>query len=293
MSTLTKVLIVLLTISSIFLCGIVVTYVANATDYKQKYDGLYQSYNAAKKSEDNAKTELNKTIEEKNREADKLKEQIASQEEEIIGLKANLANAQRDRDDAQRSVDNWASITKDFQQTNDKQGLRLDDALAQIVQLETEQTKERKELKETTTALIEKMAIIAQLEDKSKRLLEEKTELQNKLDQFLQQYGKATAAPEPVTAIKEKAKVTPPTKDIDLEGLVTVVDLKNLLAEISIGEADGVKDGMRFHATRGDKFICDIVVFDVQPEKAIGLLELMQDQPQDQPKVGDNVSTNL
>ena len=59
MSTLTKVLIVLLTISSIFLCGIVVTYVANAVDYKDKYDELDQSYRAAKKNEENARKKLN------------------------------------------------------------------------------------------------------------------------------------------------------------------------------------------------------------------------------------------
>ena len=40
MSKLTKILIVLLTISSIFLCGIVVTYVANADDYRQENKSL-------------------------------------------------------------------------------------------------------------------------------------------------------------------------------------------------------------------------------------------------------------
>jgi hypothetical protein len=46
---------------------------------------------------------------------------------------------------------------------------------------------------------------------------------------------------------------------------------------------------MRFHVTRGDQFICDIVILDVQPEKAAGWLELIQDEP----KAGDSISTNL
>jgi hypothetical protein len=88
--------------------------------------------------------------------------------------------------------------------------------------------------------------------------------------------------------------LAPPAKDIDLSGSITEVDLKNLLAEISIGEADGVREGMRFHLTRGDKFICDIVILDVWPEKAVGWLDLVQeDQPQVQPRVNDRVSTNL
>jgi hypothetical protein len=80
--------------------------------------------------------------------------------------------------------------------------------------------------------------------------------------------------------------------DISLEGLIITVDLENSLAEISIGAANGVKQNMKFHVTRGDEFICDILILDVEPEKAVGTLELMN-VTQKQPKAGDNVSTNL
>jgi len=293
LSTLTKVLIVLLTIASIFLCGIVVTYVANADNYKQKYDSLYSGYQAAKKNEDNAKSQLNNTIEEKDRSSEELGEQIALLEEQINKLKSDLATAERNRDDANRKVNNWAAIVMDFSKTIENNEKLAKDALTQRDLKEAELIKQGKELKDTTAALMENMAIVTQLQDESKRLLEEKTELQEKLDQYLRQYGKAIAEPMPVTAVKETARLTPPTKDIDLNGSITEVDLKNLLAEVSIGAANGVKEGMRFHLTRGDKFICDIVILDVWPEKAVGWLELVQDQPQDQPQINDRVSTNL
>ena len=293
MSTLTKVLIVLLTIASIFLCGIVVTYVANADNYKQKYESQNNGYQAAKRNEDNAKTQLNNTIEEKNKEAEKLGEQVASLEEQINKLKGDLANAERDRDDAARKVNNWAAIVMDFSKTIENNQQLVKDALAERDTKEAELIKQGKELKDTTAALMENMAIVRQLQEGSKRLLEEKTELQNKLDQYLRQYGKAIAAPSPVTPMREAVRVAPPTKDIDLNGMITEVDLKNLLAEISIGAAEGVKAGMRFHLTRNDKFICDIVILDVWPEKAVGWLELLQEQPQNQPKINDKVSTNL
>jgi predicted nucleic acid-binding Zn-ribbon protein len=293
LSTLTKVLIVLLTVSSIFLCGIVVTYVANADNYKQKYENQNNSYQAAKRNEDNAKTQLNNTIEEKNKEAEKLGEQIASLEEQINKLNADLANAGRERDDAVRKVNNWMAIVKDFSVTVENNQQLVKDALAERDTKEAELIKQGKELKDTTAALMENMAIVRQLQEGSKRLLEEKTELQNKLDQYLRQYGKAIAAPSPVTPMREAVRVAPPTKDIDLNGMITEVDLKNLLAEISIGAAEGVKAGMRFHLTRNDKFICDIVILDVWPEKAVGWLELLQEQPQNQPKINDKVSTNL
>ena len=293
MSTLTKVLIVLLTIASIFLCGIVVTYVANADNYKQKYDNQLSSYQAAKRNEDNAKTQLNNTIEEKDRDTEKLGEQIASLEDQLNKLESDLATAGRERDDANRKVNNWAAIVMDFSKTIENNEKLVKDALTERDLKEAELIKQGKELKDTTAALMENMAIVKQLQDESKRLLEEKTELQNKIDQYLQQFGKAIAEPMPVTTLQEAVSLAQPTKDIDLNGSITEVDLKNLLAEISIGTADGVKKDMRFHLTRGDKFICDIVVLDVWPEKAVGWIDLLQDEPQNRPEINDKVSTNL
>ena len=293
MSTLTKVLIVLLTMASIFLCATVVTYVANADNYKQKFDNLNSNYQAAKRNEDNAKTQLNNTIEEKDRDAEKLGEQIASLEEQINKLKTDLGTAERERDNANRKVNDWAAIVMDFSKTLENYENLVKNALAERDLKEAELIKQDKELKDTTAALMENMAIVKQLQEGSKRLLEEKTELQNKLDQYLRQFGKAIGEPKPVTAIQEAVSLAPPTRDIDLNGSITEVDLKNLLAEVSIGTADGVKEGMRFHLTRGDKFICDIVILDVWPERAVGWIELLQDQPQNQPQVDDKVSTNL
>lgn len=293
MSTLTKVLIILLTFASIVLCAIVVTYVASADNYKQKYDNQLRDYQAAKRNEDNAKTQLNTTIEEKDRDAEKLREQIASFQEQLGKLQTDLATAQRDKDDANRKVNSWAAIVMDFSKTMENYEKLVKNALAERDLKEAELIKQDKELKDTTAALMENMAIVKQLQDESKRLLEEKTELQNKLDRYLQQFGKAIAEPMPVTGIQEAVRLAKPTKDIDLSGSITEVDLKNLLAEISIGTADGVKEGMRFHLTRGDKFICDIVILDVWPERAVGWIELLQDQPQNQPQINDKASTNL
>jgi len=289
LSTLTKVLIVLLTIASIFLCGIVVTYVANADNYKQKYDTLNQNYRAAKENEDNANRQFNELKKQSEDEKEKLRIEIAALKEQVGSLDAKLKQAEIDKEDAQRRVNNWASIVKDFEQTNDQQGALLQQKLDELNRAETALIEEQAKHKETTTALMENMAIVKQLQAESKRLVEEKADLQKKLDQLLQQYGQAVVSPEPVTPIEDKAQVAPVTKDIDLKGLITEVNLETSLAAISIGEADGVEEKMRFHVTRDDTFICDIVILDVQPDKAVGFLDLVEEEP----KVGDNVSTNL
>jgi hypothetical protein len=270
----------------------VVTYVANAEDYRQKYTDLSNSERTARDNEENAKEQLNKTIAETDQQKKILNDKIASLEVNVNDLKADLAEAQRQRDDALRRVNNWAAIVMDFSKTTDKHRQLLEGTHAELKTIQAELIKEQREHKETTTALYEKMSILAQLEEQTKRLLEEKTELQNMSDQFLQQFGKVAVAPVPVTPLKEKAQVAPFARDIALKGLVTEVDLRNSLAEISIGTANGVQAGMKFHVIRGNEFICDILIFDVEAEKAVGILELME-ATQQRPKTGDNVSTNL
>jgi hypothetical protein len=291
LSTLTKVLIVLLTISSIFLCGIVVTYVANAVNYQEQYNQQRQNYVAAQGSEENAKKQLNDLKEKTGQEKIKLDNEIADLEVKINNLEVQLEESESEKALLLQRVNNWTSIVQDFTATNDKQGQLLQNALDELDRVQTELIKEQREHQETTTALIEKMAIVALLEDKSNRLTEEKADLQNKLDQFLRQYGRTVTPIEPVTPIRDTARVAPPTQDIGLKGSITVVDIENLLAQVSIGAAHGVKEGTRFHVIRGDRFVCDVVIFDVQPEMAMGILDLLKaDSP---PRVGDEITTNM
>ncbi len=292
MSTLTKVLIVLLTISSIFLCGIVVTYVSNAENYRQMYNKLKADKNAAVENEKNAKKQLNLAIEEAGKREQLLKENINALKIQVGKLETQLAEAKRKADEAVAQENTWRDINTKFLSTNEDLRKLLEDKLAELKSVDARRIQGDKELKETTATLIQKMAIIDSLEKQSKLLLEEKTDLQNQLGTQLQKTGQTVATPVTVTPLQETARVAMPAVDIGLNGLVTTVDMENSLAEISIGGANGVKQNMKFHVTRADKFICDIVILDVEPENAIGTLELM-DVTKEQPKAGDNVSTNL
>ncbi len=290
MSKLTKILIVLLTLSSIFLCGIVVTYVANTDSYREKYNDLKTDRDSlSKKANDLAKQINEKDLRNKQLE-DKLSGETASLNTQIKELQVNLGNAEREKAALLQKVNSWASITKDFSQTADTQGQLLKNTIEELNKVKAEQIKERKEFNETSTVLVEGMAIIETLQAEKKRLVEEKTELQTKLDQYLRPMGKMAAAPVPVTPEKGVAqKAAPSAKDIALSGLVKKVDLQNSVASISIGVADGVREGMKFHVTRGDEFICDILIIDVDADQAVGTLDLVQQQP----KIGDKASTNL
>jgi hypothetical protein len=178
----------------------------------------------------------------------------------------------------------------------------LQNAQTELVKVNADLTKERSQNKEVTTAILEKMAIIAQLEDQAKQLTSEKEQLQIKMVQVLRQFGKTVGKSTPVTTSvsaidKAQSRLPGPNlapvgtqvKEIGLKGVITQVDLKNSLAVISIGAAEGVKEKMKFYATRGDAFICEILILDVSAERAVGFLERVQTPP----KSGDSISTSI
>lgn len=291
MSTLTKILIVLLTVSSIFLCGIVVTWVANADSYKQKYDSQIARIGSLTEELGSLKKQLNRKIEEKSTQKAKLSNEIATLKVKSSELLTQLKTVEAEKSLLLQKVNNWTSVVEAFSQTADNKELLLKDTLGELNRLKQQQIQLKKELDETTAFLEEKMVIIASLQKDKRQLLEEKTDLQRKLDRLLLPTGRVALPAAPVTTRRERAKPAAPiqTKDINLLGLVTSVDLKNSMAGISIGAADGVMKNMKFHVTRGDEFICDIIITEVDTEEAVGVLDLVVQQP----RVGDNAATNL
>ncbi|NIP28906.1 MAG: hypothetical protein GWN67_29365 [Phycisphaerae bacterium] len=291
MSTLTKILIVLVTISSIFLCGIVVTYVALADNYKEEHDKI--------KTERDGLVEKNKSLTEQRNvmEAQKidkeneLNSEITRLNTEIDTLKGQLKNFEDQRKSWLQRVSDMASVVETTTQTSKETTKLMMDKEAELNKLKADQIKLIDQFEDTSTTLLEKLAVIQTLEKEKKQLIEEKVELQNRMDKLLQPTGRT---PAPVVTVTQKpdeiARPAPViAKKIGLKGQVTAVDTKNKMASISIGTADGVKEGMKFHVTRGDKFICDMLIIDTDAEEAVGALELVQEQP----KPGDTVSTNL
>jgi myosin heavy subunit len=289
LSNLTKILIVLLTISAIFMCGLVVTYVANAENYKEKSAKLNTERNALEQEKESLNNQLKEKIQQKDDLEKSLNSQIASLKTQADDLKAKVSGLERREAELVERTNSFAATTKDFQATIDKQAQLLTTAQDEVKQLKAEQIKLSKELEQTSAAVVEKNALLDSAETERRRLIEEKADLQNRIDK-MSQTGARSAASAPVTQEKGRALPTPSaTENVGLKAQITQVDMKNSLATISIGSADGVKEGLKFHVTRGSDFICDLLIVDVDTDKAVGVLELVQ-QP---PKVGDNASTNL
>jgi DNA repair exonuclease SbcCD ATPase subunit len=287
LSNLTKILIVLLTISAIFLCGIVVTFVATADNYKEKNTRLSSERSSLEQEKESLNTQLKEKIQQKDDLEKSLNAQIAALKTDADDIKAKLSAAERQKAELVERTNSFAATAKDFQATSEKQAQLLTTAQDEVKQIKAEQIKLSKELEQTSAAVVEKTALIESAETEKRRLIEEKADLQSRLDKMLKSGGKPAAA-SPVTPEKGFAQPAQPTAQTqNLKAQITQTDSK--MATISIGSADGVKTGMKFHVTRGDEFICDVLIVDVDTDKAVGVLELVQQAP----KTGDNASTNL
>jgi hypothetical protein len=299
LSTLTKVLIVLLTVFSLFLSGIVVTYVANADNYKKTASDNGQKLRAAEKVRDSAQ----KGEEEAKKAADDLRKELGAKindlEAQRTKLLAAVEDAKRQNDQLVQKITNMGDVVQTANATVKQQTSLFEDAQKKVQALEAERIQRDKELTETSNSLLEKVTIVAQLEDKVRQLTQENLDLGDRLNQYLVKFGKVatrptTTVPAGSQAVRPAQPILPigtQAKSIGLTGQITAVDLRSRLTEISIGTAAGVRQDMKFHVSRGDRWVADMLILEVLPDKAVGLLDLIQ--PGLQPQVGDKVATNL
>jgi chromosome segregation ATPase len=195
----------LVAVASVLLCGIVVNFVANAENYQKRYDDLKRSTDSQIQKLDGQVKQLNDTIAKLEQEKNLLNTQIADITTENEQSKVTLSNSEREKAALLQKVNSWTSIVQDFQKTNEQHALTLENTLRKLEQTEADKVTQQKELTQTTQTLIEKMAIIDTLQAEKKRLLEERTDLESRLNLILQPTGKVAAAPIPVTPIQKTA----------------------------------------------------------------------------------------
>ena len=293
MSALTKVLVVLLTVFSIFLCGIVVTYVANADNQRERAEQALRRVRQAEASAEDAMAQEEQQKQAAAAKETELGQEIADLQVSITRLQAQIDTLKRENSQLVQEVTNMGAAVRMANETAAKLRDQAAAAEQEVGILRAEQSDRNKELQEKTQALMERIAVIADLEKKNRQLIEERQGFESQLGRTLQRYGRAPTRPQTVTPAQGAARPAQPpvqgTREIDLNARVTQVDLANKVAAISIGSAAGVREGMEFLVRRGDDFICKIVIFDVDPDKAIGTLGLIQANP----RAGDLVATNL
>jgi len=286
LSTFTKVLVVLLSLSCIFLSGATVSYVAKSNDAVKQNKQLTED-NKSLKGQKNKDAQLaNEKIEAANIENARLKVEKSSLESEKNQMMIDLKNAQRTAIKWEDRVNSWAGVVKSFEQTIADMQKSLIATRDLLASEQNKSIKASNALNDMTIALDEHIVMLESLKAEKRRLLEQKTMLEDQINAI--STGKSISPSQAATQVKDSAMpMSMNSYDSAVQGLVTEVT-SNLVA-LSIGSTDGVKTGMQLHITRGDRFICDLLVTDVDVNKSAAIIELKNATP----KIGDTASTEL
>jgi len=284
LSPITKVLVVLVSLGSIFLCTAVVMYVGNTQNYKALYEqeqDLNKSIVADSASIRRLSNE--KAADFKLREK-QLNDRIELLESEKNELAVTLRGAERTSLDYEGRVNTFSGLFASFEQTigNLEGSLKL--TQQQLDMTRAESIKNSKELNEIQDKLYELIVQLQTVEAEKRQLLEEKESLQK----LLKGQAETTTAIGVVTPHTGSAR---PAVAVATHGSIKglIDEVSESLVTLSIGSADGVSKGMIFYVTRGDEFVCEVNVTDVDVNMAAGTIGLVRQQP----RIGDNVGTQL
>ena len=274
----------MLSVFSLLLAGMVVTFVGNTNNYKQGYEET-KNLNTILQAELTTKDEQYNVQVNKCTELERqLQQELQNIEADKNQMASDLRKAERLALQYQSQADSWKGVMTGFEQSVRNLQASLSQTQGQLDTARTEGIKSQKELNEIYASLNEKIVQLKSLEAERRRLLEQKKELENRVATG----GIAAKEIIPVTPLNRTASpATTAPAGTDVKGLV--VEVQQSLITLSVGSADGVKEKMVFHVTRGDRFLCDVIVTNVDINRCAGVLDLVQQSPQ----VGDTASTQL
>lgn len=289
MSSLTKILIVLVSLLSILLGFVASVYVGTSLNYKEETVSLGNDIKRLESENSALRLEVtsSKNVMQLNQE--KLQDKYSRQVRENTDLKVDLTSAEREVLESQRHLDKLLAELGAFRTTIGNMELSLQTTQKALADARGEGIKNRTELTQLTDKLYEQLVQIQNMQVQAKRLVEEKTVLE-------ESFTKGRTTPARVTRVTPEfgralpVETTPMVQARSLKGYV--IEVKGALATVSIGASDGVNKRDVLHVYRGSEFICDIEISDVDTNKAAGVLQLVQ-RKQGGPRIGDTVTSEL
>jgi len=283
LSILTKILAVLLSVFSLLLVGMVVTFVGKANNYKAWYEEQITLNAVMQGTVTDSTRQYNELAKKSGELQKKLQDEILNLKAEKDQLASNLRNAERLSMQYQNQANSMTSVLAGFDQSVKNLLASLSKTQQELDLARAEGIESQKELNQMTSDLYEKIVQLQSIEAERRRLLEKNTEFENQAATA----GTPREVIAPVTPLPHQMAspaVSVPS-GTDIKGLI--VEVEGSLVTLSVGSADGVAKDMVFHVTRGDRYVCDVIITHVDINRSAGTLDLVVQPPQ----VNDIAST--
>lgn len=282
MHALTKFLVILGAILSIFLSAMVIAYATNtdriAKDYDSEVarrvsaDAALQSGNAQSEGK---QAELNQRITMLEAKVSQFTSEGSNKDLEIANLKTERARAEAGRDSLKARVDELAT----FIQTAQVQSNKL---LEEGAALRTSELNQRKQINELETRLADVTSQRDQLELTRRSLLEQLEQMRS---------GGTVVASNAIAGVPDQ----PIVASARIQGRVEEVrkDTANkTLVKINVGSNNGVQNRMKFHVVREQGgFVGTLTIIQTDLAFSVAQVELLGQNGE--PQTGDMVLTRL
>ena len=289
MSTAAKVFVVLLVLFSVMFSMVTVTFVSLqsnwkdlAMDYRSAYQGAVVKATAVQAMAKTTEVQLQGQIRDFGEQIAELQRKMAASESELKRTDGELADLKNDHEAALADRERATQL----QELEKKRADRLETANQELLDKAADLQRRNLDLDKSVRDLTRENAI---LEEQRRALQEQRYALEQQLETIQKRGGTAAAPVEEAPAAATAEPATPPSAPIRGQ----IVDVKDKVASISVGSADGVTEGMSFVVYRGSNYLGKLKVTLVEPKGAAGDLTLVRGEIRPKDFVRDERSYGL
>ena len=270
MSTLTKIFALLVSALSIFLCGVVVTFLANAENYRNEAEQWQTKAEAAQINDLAAQATLTSYMQKQEAGTRQLRENIASMHMLLEDRNRQLAAASKDSG-VNVSLANTAVTTMGaLRETIANMQTSQEELAKALQQSRNKMIEAQTQMVELTRHLNSEQVKTEQLENLRRQNLEKIRALEDDNAAIHRQLKKVTLSSSEFHDDEKVSMARTELAGVPIRGQITEIDGDNV--SISVGSASGVRKDTRFWITRGDKFLGNLEVVYVESNESVGRL---------------------
>jgi hypothetical protein len=260
----------MLSLLSIFLCGVVAIFVTNTADWKK-------AYTEQKTLAEAAQVQAAVAAESKKQAIARLDKLISSLQNQILALEQKNADIQGELDTmllAKAQSENKSSTAVSLSKS-------LQDTIAKMFiaqrEIQSELDKNHREMITAQTRVIDlereldsERVKSAQLYTLSRQRLEQIHDLENENDSIRSRLQQVTLKSDEVRPGGQVSQTLVRESGVPISGQIT--EIEDNLAAISVGSSSGVRQDMTFYVYRNDQYLGNLLITDVEPTESVGRL---------------------
>ncbi|MFA4987050.1 MAG: hypothetical protein WC712_10730 [Candidatus Brocadiia bacterium] len=285
MSTVSKILVVVILAFSFALSGISIALFAQRANWKALYAGVT----------DRAKTEkvaLDDQIKELQKQKGDVQNELATIKADRDNLAAETSRLKQDIADKENEKQRLETLSKQKEDSLNSMNDKVDNLVKEIDSLNEKMRRDAQDLLETKRNYERVVNQLTTLRDKANSLMLQLKNTQRDLEQ-------AKTDNEGLTlALRKYAEVTkeniPDVKSkVTMRGRVIGVNNEAGIVMLSVGKDDKVARGMEFIVHRGEQYICKIRIESTYPDSCVArVIPETLNTPDAKVEIGDNAFTN-